>query len=59
MNEITKTKLEAVAMVVYLLIAVITTAVAISTLEGVYIVAGIANLLCAAYSVYKKVIKKA
>lgn len=59
MNEITKTKLEAVAMLVYLLIAVIATAGAISTLEGIYIVAGVANLLCAAYSVYKKVINNA
>ena len=59
MNETTKTKLEAVAMLVYLLIAAVTTAGAISTLEGIYIVAGIANLLCAGYSVYKKVINNA
>ena len=59
MKEMMRTKLEAVAMLVYLLIATVTTAGAISTLEIIYIVAGVVNLICAAYAVYKKVINNA
>lgn len=43
-------------MLLYLLIATVTTAGAISTLEEVYIITGIINLICAGYAVYKRVI---
>lgn len=56
MKEITRKKLEAIAMLFYTLIATVATAGAISTMEVIYIVAGIINLLCAAYAVYKRVI---
>ena len=54
MTDIMKTKLRAVAFLLYIFIATVATAGAISTLEGIYIVAGILNIIAAAYIVYKK-----
>ena len=59
MEELTRKKLEAVAMVIYLFIATVTTAGAISTMEVVHIIAGILNLVCAGLVVYKRVINNA
>ena len=58
MTEIMKTKLRAVAMLLYIFAAVVTSAGAISTLEGIYIAGGVCNLLCAAYVTYKEINKK-
>lgn len=57
MTDIMKTKLRAVAFLLYIFIATVATAGAISTLEGIYIVAGILNIIAAAYIVYKKILK--
>ena len=53
MKESLKTSFRAVLMLICLAFAIVASAGAFSTREGIYIVAGIGNLLAAIYVTYK------
>ena len=58
MNESLKTSFKAVAMLICFAFAIVASAGAFSTKEGIYIVAGIGNLLAAIYVIYKRIYKQ-
>ena len=57
MKDTLKTSFKAVAMLIYLAFAIVASSGAFSTREGIYIVAGIGNLLASLYVIYKYVNK--
>lgn len=57
MKESLKTSFKAVVMLLCLAFAIVASAGAFSTKEGIYIVAGIGNLIFAIYVIYTNIIK--
>ena len=58
MKDTLKTSFRAVAMLICFAFAIVASAGAFSTKEGIYIVAGIGNLLTAIYVIYTNIIKQ-
>lgn len=58
MKDTLKTSFRAVVMLICFAFAIVSSAGAFSTKEGIYIVAGIGNLLAAIYVIYKRIYKQ-
>lgn len=58
MKDTLKTSFRAVLMLICLAFAIVASAGAFSTREGIYIVAGIGNIITAIYVTYKLINKK-